>query len=404
MTQLKTSYQHGNVTSKNRFFKSAMSEGLGTKDGLPDKRLETLYRTWANGGAGILVTGNVMIDKRYLGEPRNVILEDDRHLHAFKRWAQAGTENNTELWMQVNHPGKQVFKGVADEALAPSAILLDSPIEAFLARPREMSEAEIEDVIARFAETSFLAKQAGFTGVQIHGAHGYLISQFLSARHNKREDQWGGPIENRMRLLIRVYEAIREKVGADFPIGVKINSADFQRDSFSEEESLQVIRKLDEIGIDHVEISGGTYERPAMTGMKQSTKEREAYFLQFASLIRETMQVPLAVTGGFRSLSGMNQALGDGVTDFIGIARPLVVYPNLPHDLMYGGKESIELTRKKTGIPFVDDKAMLELTWYSQQLGYLAKGKQTKPDQSAYASLVKTIVKNGTEVFQKRRG
>jgi len=272
---------------KNRLAKSAMSEALGTTDNHVTDGLATLYRRWADGGIGLLITGNVMIDRRALGEPNNVALEDESDLELLKQWADAGTRNGTQLWMQINHPGKQVPKGLNAESVAPSAIPFGKEIAAFFATPRELTEAEILDIIARFGRTAAIAQKAGFSGVQIHGAHGYLVSQFLSGHHNQRTDQWGGNAENRRRFVLEVFKAIRAQTGPDFPVGIKLNSADFQKGGFTEEESLDVIRALSEAGIDMIEISGGTYEAPAMAGVKEvpvkdSTRRREAYFLEFA--------------------------------------------------------------------------------------------------------------------------
>ena len=173
----------------------------------------------------------------------------------------------------------------------------------------------------------------GFDGVQIHGAHGYLVNQFLSARHNHREDQWGGSIENRMRFVVEVYKAIRKEVGPKFSIGIKLNSADYMKGGFTPEESMQVLEKLGNMGIDLIEISGGTYESPSMVGdkVKASTKAREAYFLDYAESARTLVKALLVVTGGFRSTQAMNAALQSGATDFIGLARPIAIDPEMPN-------------------------------------------------------------------------
>lgn len=179
---------------KNRFFKSAMSEAFGTIDHRPTTKLITLYESWAEGGVGLSVTGNVMIDRRALGEPGNVVVEDERDLEMLAKWAKAGTKNNTALWMQINHPGKQAPKMVTKEPVAPSAIPLSGSLKKLFNPPRELNHLEIKDLITRFGKTAKIAKAAGFTGVQIHAAHGYLISQFLSPYHNKRNDDWGGSL------------------------------------------------------------------------------------------------------------------------------------------------------------------------------------------------------------------
>ncbi|MGD6775102.1 NADH:flavin oxidoreductase/NADH oxidase family protein [Sutcliffiella horikoshii] len=393
------------VNIKNRFFKAAMSEGMADEQNKPTKKLVRLYETWAESEAGIVVTGNVMVDKRALGEPRNVVVENEKDLDLLKSWANAGTKNGTHLWMQINHPGKQVFKGIVKEAVAPSKVEFDPKLQRYFPIARELQEEEIFDIIQRFANSAKIAKKAGFTGVQLHGAHGYLISQFLSPRHNKRTDQWGGSLENRMRFLLEIYKTVRKEVGDSFPIGVKLNSADFMKAGFTEDEALQVIQTLDQLGIDLIEVSGGSYESPQMTGVnvKESTKKREAYFLEFASEAKKVSKAPLVVTGGFRTLSGMKEAILEGATSMVGLARPMAVYPYLPKELLLGKRESIELAPRKTGIKLVDQTAMLELTWYSNQLERIGKGKPTNPELSPKVALLQTLWKNGIDVFQMRR-
>ncbi|KMJ60475.1 NADH oxidase [Bacillus sp. LL01] len=406
MTQLTDILQLPNgVEIKNRFFKAAMSEGMADKYNKPTDKLIQLYRTWSESEAGIVVTGNVMVDRRALGEPRNVVVEDRRDLDLLRRWAEAGTKNNTQLWMQINHPGKQVFKGIVKEAVAPSEVVFEPKLQRYFPIARELREEDILDIIIRFGNTAKIAMEAGFSGVQLHGAHGYLISQFLSPRHNKRTDYWGGPLENRMRFLVEVYKKVREEVGPSFPIGVKLNSADFIKAGFTEEEALQVIKTLDRLGIDLIEISGGSYESPQMTGLnvKENTRKREAYFLEFAAEARKISKTPLVVTGGFRTLKGMSDAVHTGETSMIGLARPMAVYPYLPKELLQGDRETIDLKPRKTGIKMVDQTAMLELTWYSNQLERIGKGQEPKPDLSPKVALLQSLWKNGLDVFQMRR-
>ncbi|UZE96746.1 NADH:flavin oxidoreductase/NADH oxidase family protein [Alkalimarinus alittae] len=390
---------------KNRLFKSAMSEQLGTKDHNPTKGLATLYKTWAEGGLGLSITGNIMIDRTALGEPKNVVLDTQSDLEPFKNWAQAGSVNGSHIWTQLNHPGKQIPNFITKEPVAPSAIALENGLEKGFNQPRALTEDEIFEIINKFATAAELSKQAGFTGVQIHGAHGYLVSQFLSPRHNQRDDQWGGSLENRMRFVLSVYQAIREKVGADFPIGIKLNSADFMRGGFTEEDSMEVVKALANAGIDLIEISGGTYESPSMVGhkMKPTTQKREAYFLEYAEKVRSLIDTPLVVTGGFRSADGMVTALRSGATDFIGLARPLAVYPNLPNELMANASHSIELRPLTTGVKMVDKMAMLDITWYEFQLERMAKKKAPKPDMSEWGTFLKTLLGAGVYAFKKRR-
>ena len=227
---------------KNRLFKSAMSEALGSRPGAATPELVRLYGAWADGGIGLCVTGNVMIDRRALGEPGNVVIEDERFLPELKAWAQAATRNGTQCWVQLNHPGKQAPKGLNKENISPSAVPFRAEMQAFFPTPREMTDAEVREVIARFAQAAALVQQAGFSGVQIHGAHGYLVSQFLSPHHNRRNDEWGGTPEKRRRFVLAVLAAMRARVGPGFPIGLKLNSADFQRGGFTEEESTPSVR------------------------------------------------------------------------------------------------------------------------------------------------------------------
>ena len=393
---------------KNRLVKSAMSEALGTMDNHVTSALARLYGRWAQGGVGLHITGNVMIDRRALGEPGNVAVEDERDLQLLQDWAAAGTQNGTALWMQINHPGKQAPKGLNKETVSPSAVSFGKQLAAFFETPRALTEAEIEDLIKRFGNTARIAQKAGFSGVQIHGAHGYLVSQFLSPLHNVRTDKWGGSAENRRRFVLEVYAEMRKQVGSKFPIGIKLNSADFQRGGFTEEESLDVIRALAAAGIDMIEVSGGTYEAPAMSGKKQSgqkasTVAREAYFLEFAEKARAAVQVPLMVTGGFRSAEGMNNALRSGAIDFVGIARALAVEPDAPTRLLAGQDPLFEVKPIKTGIKMVDSMALMEVAWYSRQLKRLSEGKNARPNESALWSFLNTIIHNGWGTFKTKR-
>lgn len=393
---------------KNRLAKSAMSEALGTTDNHVTDGLANLYRRWADGGIGLLITGNVMIDRRALGEPNNVALEDESDLELLKQWAAAGTRNGTQLWMQINHPGKQVPKGLNAESVAPSAIPFGREIAAFFATPRELTESEILDLIQRFGRTAAIAKKVGFSGVQIHGAHGYLVSQFLSGHHNQRTDQWGGNAENRRRFVLEVFKAIRAQTGPDFPVGIKLNSADFQKGGFTEEESLDVIRALSDAGIDMIEISGGTYEAPAMAGVKEvpvkdSTRRREAYFLEFAEKARQAVKTPLMLTGGFRSAEGMSEAITSGAVDFVGIARSLAIEPDVPNRLLSGQQPRFAVKPIKTGIKPIDKMALMEVAWYSRQLRRMANGCEPKPNESGLVSFLIGMTENGWNTFKTRR-
>ena len=337
------------ATLKNRIAKGAMTEGLADEYNRATQRHATLYRRWAEGGSGMLLTGNVMVDKRYLERPGNVVIDgaqSDEQLAGLRAWASAARDAGADIWMQISHAGRQTPKIVCKEPVAPSAVEIGLPGGQF-AKPRALLNEEIENVITRFVHAASVAKQTGFTGVQIHAAHGYLISEFLNPRVNQRDDEWGGSLENRARLLLRVIAGVRANVGSGYPISVKLNSSDFQKGGFSPEDSLQVAAWLNEAGVDLLEISGGSYEQPAMMdieGMekryeetkRESTKAREAYFLTYAEEIRKVAKMPLMVTGGFRSREGMEEAISSGACDLCGIARPLCVDPAVPAKLMTG--------------------------------------------------------------------
>jgi 2,4-dienoyl-CoA reductase-like NADH-dependent reductase (Old Yellow Enzyme family) len=394
---------------KNRVCKSAMSEALGTRQGWATPELARLYGTWADGGVGLCITGNVMIDRRALGEPGNVVIEDDSQMAELRAWAKAATRHGTQCWVQLNHPGKQAPKGLNPENVAPSAVPFRSDMQAFFPVPRELTDVEVQDLITRFGRAAGIVKRAGFTGVQIHAAHGYLISQFLSPHHNRRTDAWGGSPEKRRRFVLAVLAAMRDEVGPDFPIGIKLNSADFQRGGFTEVESLDTIRALAEAGVDLVEISGGTYEAPAMTGVKasaepakESTRQREAYFLAFAEKARQAVQVPLVVTGGFRSLAGMAAAIESGAVDLVGLARAVAIEPDVVQRLLAGESPRQQVRPIKTGIPMIDRTGMMEVNWYTGQLKRIGRGEAPCPNESALWVFLKTVFKQMSLGRKKR--
>ncbi|PAV26105.1 2,4-dienoyl-CoA reductase-like NADH-dependent reductase (Old Yellow Enzyme family) [Tamilnaduibacter salinus] len=376
----------------NRIAKPAMSETMGTIDNRVTPELATLYETWSRGGAGLLITGNVMVDRRHLGEPKNVVLEDDRDMERLKRWAAAGSRHGNQHWMQLNHPGKQSPKMLNSDPVSPSAVPFRKEMQSMFGTPRALTVPEIENIVERFARSAALAEEAGFDGVQIHGAHGYLVSQFLSPHHNQRQDDWGGSPENRRRFVVAIYEAIRAATSDRFCVGIKLNSADFQRGGFTEEESLEVIETLAKLGIDLIEISGGNYENPAMAkGTKASTRAREAYFLAFAEKVRERVDVPLMVTGGFRTSEGMAEAVDSGATDLVGTARALAIEPDFPQRILAGESFTSAVRPIKTGIKLVDRLALMEVAWYTRQLARMGKGKPPRQHDRGVLSLVEVI-------------
>lgn len=393
---------------RNRLAKAAMSETLATYDNRPTPDLVRLYRHWGSSGLGLILTGNVMIDRRALGEPGNVAIEDETDLPVLRQWAHAATEQGAAIWVQLNHPGKQSTKGLNAYNLAPSAVPFREDMATLFETPREATPSEIQNIIERFGRSAAICKKAGFGGVQIHGAHGYLVSQFLSPHHNRRSDEWGGTSEKRRRFVLAVYAEIRRRVGPDFPVAIKLNSADFQRGGFTEEESLETIRALVDAGIDLIEISGGTYEMPAMGDATQETQKastvaREAYFIEFAEKVRAAVKVPLMVTGGFRSATGMNAALSSGALDVVGLARLLAIDPDAPAALLQGRDSPQQVRPIITGIKAVDRLGMMEVWWYERQLKRIARGKSPRPNESGLSAFLKSAASSGWGTFRTRR-
>lgn len=398
---------------KNRLSKAAMTEGLADEHNRATGRHVTLYRRWAEGGAGMLLTGNVQVDRRYLERAGNVVIDGTQQKEQLARleaMAEAGTAGDTQLWMQISHAGRQTPALIASEPVGPSEVGVALPGGRF-GKPRALNSDEIRDVIARFAFAAGVAKQTGFTGVQVHAAHGYLLSEFLSPRVNRRDDEWGGPLENRARLLLECVRAVRNEVGAGFAVGMKLNSADFQKGGFSFEDCLKVIEMLNQEGLDLLEISGGNYEQPKLLGIgglepvfeeqvQESTRAREAYFFDYAVAARQVAKMPLMVTGGFRSAAGMNDALAGGDVDMIGLGRPLCTDSDFPARILSGELDvapDVESgLRIGPGIlgpnsPFATIKAVngfARIGWYYEQIYRLADGLEADLSMSAFRALM----------------
>lgn len=407
MSHLAEAISIRNTPFKNRIIKGAMSEALANDAGQPGQLHLGLYEAWAKGGLGCAITGNVMVDFRAKNEPGVVVIESERDLVQLKQWAEIGKQHGMVQLIQLSHPGRQCPKGLNKETVAPSAVPFSPMLATTFGTPRELLEEEILDIIQRFVTSAQICEKAGFEGVQLHGAHGYLISQFLSPLTNKRQDQWGGSIENRMRFLLEIYKAVRAVTSDRFIISVKLNSADFQRGGITEDEVIAVFKAIDTAGIDLIEISGGTYEAPAMAGAKAdkrkiSTIAREAYFLDFAEQIRQQVKCHLMVTGGFRTVEGMNAALDSGACDFIGIARPLAVETDLTNRLIAGEDVRYAVDKIKTGIPMVDKMAIMEIIWYAAQFKEIARGKRPNPKLSPLKVFFKYAKGNITAMIKGR--
>ena len=404
-------------TLPNRLGKSAMTEGLADAHGRPTHAHSTLYRTWSEGGTGLLLTGNVMIDGRYLERAGNVVLEDDRALPLFSVWAEAAQSAGSDCWVQLSHPGRQCPRIVNGRPLSPSDVQLDVLFN--FGAPRPMSEADIEDVIARFVRSALLVKRAGFRGVQIHCAHGYLLSQFLSPLTNRRTDIWGGSLENRARIIRHIIQRVRHAVGDTFPIGVKLNSADFLRGGFNLEECVRVAHWLAEDGVDLLEISGGTYEQLSLLGVeptevRESTRKREAYFVEYARQISDAACIPLMITGGFRRRSIMEEVIQSGEVDIVGLARPLCTQPACSTHLIKGQIDQLDAYEHALvlGKGFWGNNSTLNLIkaanafgqigYYSWQIIRLARGEEPQPELSTVRACVRHLA-NDVRLAMRRK-
>jgi 2,4-dienoyl-CoA reductase-like NADH-dependent reductase (Old Yellow Enzyme family) len=391
----------------NRLAKAAMEENMADRGQVPGESLRRLYSNWADGGAGLILSGNVMIDPTALTGPGGVVLDERQPIEPFKAWARAAMRDGGQTWLQINHPGRQVFAAMGQEAVAPSAIGLDMGAYSHLfPAPRALDDAGIAAIVARFVTTARLAEAAGFSGVQIHAAHGYLISQFLSPLTNRRTDAWGGELHNRARLLLDVVRGVRAAVAPGFSVAVKLNSADFQKGGFEASDAVQVVRWLNELAVDLVELSGGSYESPAMQGAPQagSTVAREAYFLDFARDVSAVARMPVMVTGGIRRRAVAEQALlpsaGRLGVAMVGIASAFAFEPNLP--VRWRDGEALDI-----GIPSVvwRNKAyasLAKMALVKLQLRRLGKGQQPKPDASPLLALIRQqiITKRRTRLYR----
>lgn len=365
-----------------RLVKAAMTENLADRDNQPTVAHERLYRRWADGAAGgLLITGNLMVDRRFLERSRNIVADDHLDVGRLRRVREAGA--GSPMVAQLNHPGRQTNRFLARRPVAPSADAGAVRMLGLFARPRELRDSEIQDIVAGFARAARLCEAAGMDGVQVHAAHGYLLAQFLSPYVNRRRDQWGGSVANRARPLLEVVRAVRAATGAGFTVSVKLNSSDFRHGGFTEDDAEQVVRLLVDEGIDLLEVSGGTYENPALFGEVAGLGDvagppsvKEVYFAGFARRARAAASgVPIMLTGGIRTRAAMTSLLADGGVDLVGLGRPLAVDPALTRRLL-AGDEGRALPRYT--LPTVAGLAG-ESEWYETQIGRIGAGREPDP-------------------------
>lgn len=311
----------------NRLVRSATWEGMCDEDGQPSQRLVDCYRELARGGVGLIITGYAFVRPDGKQMPGTLGIHTDGFADEMRGITQAVHEAGGSICMQLVHVGGQTKAQMAGRRpFAPSAV----EVEQFDELPEELAVEDIKDITAAFAAGARRAKEYGFDAVELHAAHGYLINQFLSPLTNRREDAYGGTVDNRCRFLMEVYHAVRKAVGGDFPVMAKLNGADNLDGGLSAEDALVAAKKLDEAGIDAIEVSGGTPASGAEGPVRGKIKagENEAYNLGLARGIKKAVSCPVMAVGGFRSIDTVEDALKD--VDYVSLSRPLIREPNLP--------------------------------------------------------------------------
>nr|7FEV_A Chain A, FMN binding [Ascochyta rabiei] len=341
-------FEFSGQSAPNRFLKGAMTERMSSWDpenlearGVPSKNLINLYRRWGEGGIGLILTGNIMIEYDQLEAAGNPIIPRDsdfsgERFEAFKELATEAKKHGSLIVGQVSHPGRQVESKIQKNPVSASDVQLKGEVMGMtFAKPRAATDEDIANIIQGFVHAAQYLEKAGYSGIELHGAHGYLLAQFLSPTTNKRTDKYGGSIENRARIIVEITDAIRKRVSSSFVVGIKLNSVEFQDNGFNPDEARQICKILEENKFDFVELSGGTYEKNAFVHQRETTKKREGFFLEFAESIAPVLsKTKTYITGGFKSVGAMVAALD--VVDGVGLARPLAQEPRLCKDILEG--------------------------------------------------------------------
>jgi 2,4-dienoyl-CoA reductase-like NADH-dependent reductase (Old Yellow Enzyme family) len=359
---------------KNRLVRSATWEGMCDHEGRPTPKLAACYRDLAQGGVGLIITGYTFVSPEGKQAPGKMGIHTDDFAEDMKNLTATVHEAGGKICMQLVHAGGQTSSDIAGrQPLAPSAVEVDQYTE----QPAEMSPQDIDEIVAAFGDGARRAMEYGFDAVQLHGAHGYLISQFLSPLTNRRMDKYGGNGENRCRFLMEVYACVRETVGPDYPVMIKLNCNDFIEGGLETSDAVLAAKLLGREGIDAIEVSGGTpasgEQRPAR--MKIKAPSQEAYHLSYASQIKDVVNCPIMVVGGFRSIEIIEAALGEEKADYISMARPFIREPGLANRWQGGDREPARCVScnacfrpglKEGGIYCVKEKKLREKNKYKK--------------------------------------
>ncbi|OAK94883.1 FMN-linked oxidoreductase [Phaeosphaeriaceae sp. SRC1lsM3a] len=341
-------FEFSNQTAQNRFLKGAMTERLSSWDpknlearGVPSENLVNVYRRWGEGEFGVILTGNIMIEYDHLEAAGNPIIPrgapyEGERFQRFKELATQSKKHGSLIVGQVSHPGRQVTEAIQPNPISASDVQLEGNVMGMtFAKPRAATDEDIKNIIEGFAHSAEYLEKAGYDGIQLHGAHGYLLAQFLSPSTNHRTDKYGGSLENRARLITEIGQEVRRRTSKSFILAIKLNSVEFQEKGFDTEEATTLCKMLEDNSFDFVELSGGTYEQLAFGHKRESTKKREAFFIEFAEKITPSLsKTRTYVTGGLKTASAMVDALK--TVDGVGLARPVCQEPELPRQIING--------------------------------------------------------------------
>ena len=312
---------------KNRFIRSATYEAMAELDGTVKDQLCDYMEELSRAEVGLIISGHAHVTMEGQAGPRQMGIYSDAMIDGLKRITSIVHQNGGVIAVQLAHAGQKGIARAEYAALGPSAIFKDD-----VKKSAEMTADDIKRTIGAFGDAAERAVKSGFDAIQIHSAHGYLLSQFLSPHYNKRKDSYGGNLENRARLLLEVYKEIRQRVGKSFPVMVKINSEDFLKSGFTVEEMIKVAHMLEELGMNAIEMSGGTFESgkliPSRVGTSKS-KEREVYYKQAAEAFKKEIRIPLILVGGFLSFDIAEEVIASGLADYVALSRPLIREPHL---------------------------------------------------------------------------
>lgn len=336
MSTLFTPARIGTLELPNRLLRSATAESMADEDGHPRDQLKDMYRDLAAGGVGLIITGHMYVHPSGKCHPEMTGIYSDNLIHALAALVETVHALGGKIAVQINHGGMQCARDCVEDVIAPSVV--DAPVSR---RPaREISRDEIDMLIDAYAQAARRAKEAGFDAVQLHGAHGYLINQFLSPAVNKRTDEWGGSFEKRLRFLKEMVVAVRTQVGQDYPLFIKFGMVDGVEGGLDLESGAEIVGRMADLDLDGIEISGGIGGKNLVNVRKGIRKpEDEAYFLPLARKARQYTSLPIALVGGFRSRKVMESVLNDGYADFISLCRPLISEPDLPDKMRTGALE-----------------------------------------------------------------